>query len=200
MPQYRADAPPPQQKENDLAEPEEEDVAEPVLETKGHEDEAIAQLQKQLEEVTAFATQAEEETTRVRTIFQRDSARASEAGTDKFVKKLFPMCDTLDICLQHKPDFSSEQHKNNALAQKAFEGITEAKAKLVACFEEKGIEEVRPSLGDGFDPNFHDALFEMEAPADGSAKAGTIGLVLKVGWKRGTSILRPATVGVVRKS
>lgn len=44
----------------------------------------------------------------------------------------------------------------------------------------------------------HNALFEVDAPAGSDAKPGTIGLIVKSGWKRKDNLVRPAHVGVVK--
>lgn len=58
------------------------------------------------------------------------------------------MSDTLDICLQNKPDFTAAPHKDNGHAQRAFEGIQAAKSQLVSILKGMDIEEVVPKLGD----------------------------------------------------
>lgn len=51
--------------------------------------------------------------------------------------------------------------------------------------------------GDKFDPNVHDALFEYE---DASKEPGSVGQVLKTGYKLHDRVIRPAQVGTVKKS
>jgi len=152
-----------------------------------------------LEEFIQQYKSAQAETESVRKIMARDVSRAKDAGVDKLVKKIFPMSDTLDICLQNKPDFNSDAHKDNAHAKRAFEGIQAAKQQLLSILKDVHVEEVIPKHGELFDPAFHDALFEMDSPADKKLPPGSIGMVMKAGWKRDSTLLRPATVGVVRK-
>ena len=78
----------------------------------------------------------------------QDVTRAREAGVDKLLKKLFPMSDTLDICIANKPNFDVAPHKDNAHAKTAFDGIIAAKAQMVSILLEAGIEEVVPAVGD----------------------------------------------------
>lgn len=51
--------------------------------------------------------------------------------------------------------------------------------------------------GDKFDPNVHDALFEYE---DAGREAGSVGQVLKTGYKLHDRVIRPAQVGTVKKA
>jgi molecular chaperone GrpE len=52
-------------------------------------------------------------------------------------------------------------------------------------------------LGVKFDPNFHDALFEVE---DASKEVGSVAVVMKDGYMYKDRVLRPARVGTVKKS
>eukprot|EP01127_Copromyxa_protea_P013385 TRINITY_DN3595_c0_g1_i1.p1 TRINITY_DN3595_c0_g1~~TRINITY_DN3595_c0_g1_i1.p1 ORF type:complete len:249 (-),score=75.90 TRINITY_DN3595_c0_g1_i1:25-771(-) len=187
-----------EEEDNDVQEPQVDDVADADPEP-NHKDLLIQRLEKQLEEFNASLKAATAENESVKKIMARDVSRAREMGIDKLAKKLFPMSDTLDICLQNKPDFSSEQHKDNVHAQRAFDGIQAAKSQLVSILKGANIEEVIPARGEAFDPTYHDALFEVDPPADKSLPPGTIGMILKAGWKRDSTLLRPACVGVVRK-
>ena len=47
--------------------------------------------------------------------------------------------------------------------------------------------------GEKFDPNFHQAMFEM--PHE-TLPAGAVAQVMQSGWKIGERVLRPALVGI----
>jgi molecular chaperone GrpE len=51
-------------------------------------------------------------------------------------------------------------------------------------------------LGDAFDPNLHDAVYEVPDP---SREPGTVAVVEKTGYMLHDRVLRPAQVGVTRK-
>ena len=53
-------------------------------------------------------------------------------------------------------------------------------------------------LGEKFDPNVHEALFEV--PASEGKNPGEIAVVTKVGYRLHQRTLRPALVGVVKLS
>lgn len=65
---------------------------------------------------------------------------------------------------------------------------------LSETLEEVGIEETDP-LGEVFDPNFHEALFEFPNP---ERKTGEIGHVMNTGFTIHERVLRAAKVGVTR--
>ncbi len=58
-----------------------------------------------------------------------------------------------------------------------------------------GVSEYSP-VGEKFDPNLHEAVFEF---ADPKKPAGTVGEVAQMGYKIGKRILRAPKVGVVKK-
>ena len=69
-----------------------------------------------------------------------------------------------------------------------FNGLTKA-------FNKNGLKKYA-SVGDKFDPNLHDALFEYPDP---NMEAGSIGQVMKPGFKLNDRVIRPAEVGVIKK-
>ena len=62
--------------------------------------------------------------------------------------------------------------------------------------ERHGIRPVDPR-GEKFDHNFHQAMFEVESP---DAEPGTVVEVMQLGYVIGERLLRPAMVGVAKKS
>jgi len=63
---------------------------------------------------------------------------------------------------------------------------------LTAALGRHGVKKLEP-LGEKFDPNFHQAMFE--APNE-ELPAGTVAQVVQSGWRIGDRVLRPAMVGV----
>jgi molecular chaperone GrpE len=57
-----------------------------------------------------------------------------------------------------------------------------------------GVRKLEPK-GQKFDPNFHEALFEVP---DESLPAGTVAQVVEDGFAIGERVLRPAKVGVAK--
>ncbi|MGH6677536.1 MAG: nucleotide exchange factor GrpE, partial [Bradyrhizobium sp.] len=58
--------------------------------------------------------------------------------------------------------------------------------------EKNGVKKLEPS-GGKFDPNFHQAMFEVPDP---SVPAGTVVQVVQAGYTIGERVLRPALVGI----
>jgi molecular chaperone GrpE len=71
------------------------------------------------------------------------------------------------------------------------EGIHMVERKLLQELEQAGFERVG-SLGEPFDPNYHEAVATQ--PATDEAPAGTVGTLVQPGYRLGNVLLRPARV------
>lgn len=71
-------------------------------------------------------------------------------------------------------------------------GIEATERELLSVFERHGIVRVDPK-GQRFDPNLHQAMFEIEDP---SVAAGTVMQVIAAGYMQNGRLLRAAMVGV----
>jgi len=69
--------------------------------------------------------------------------------------------------------------------------------QLVKVFTRHGLVQIRPTEGEKFDPNIHEAMFQ-QSPPEGKAP-GTVASVTKVGYTLHSRTLRPAIVGVFTK-
>jgi len=132
----------------------------------------------------------------IRKRMQKEVDKAKEFGIEKLVKNLFGVVDTLNYCMQHKPNFDDSQYKDNQTAKSAFEALEATKTQFMQILEKTcEIVEVVPTIGEAFDPLKHNALFQVDMP---NLPPGKIGLVFKSGFKRVNVFLRPADVGVVK--
>lgn len=76
---------------------------------------------------------------------------------------------------------------------KAFiEGVELTERELEKALEKNGVQQFNPR-GEKFDPNFHQAMFEVP---NASVPAGSVVEVMQPGYKIGERVLRPALVGV----
>jgi len=73
------------------------------------------------------------------------------------------------------------------------EGIEITMRELISVFKKHGIDPIVPEVGDKFDPQFHQAMFEAPVPG---TKAGEIIQVAAEGFMLHDRLLRPAQVGV----
>ena len=73
------------------------------------------------------------------------------------------------------------------------EGVELTMRELLNVFKKHGIEVIAPEVGDAFDPQHHQAMFEAPVPG---TKAGDIIQVAAEGFMLHDRLLRPAQVGV----
>ncbi|MCX8506826.1 MAG: nucleotide exchange factor GrpE [Alphaproteobacteria bacterium] len=150
-------------------------VAELESELASHKDQLLRQL-------------AETENARRRA--EREREDAMRYGVSALAKDLVVVADNLRRALDAAPESEvmDEKLKNLRI------GVAATERELLAAFEKRGITRIDP-LGEIFDPNFHEAAFEMPDP---SKPQGTVIQVLQPGYLIFDRLLRPAMVGVAK--
>jgi molecular chaperone GrpE len=117
----------------------------------------------------------------------RDRREAENYGGSRLARDLLPVWDNLNRALAAVTD---EQREADAAL---IEGVELTLRELHNVFEKHGIHIIRPELGEAFDPQLHEAMFEAPAP---DTKAGDIIQVMADGFMLHDRLLRPAQVGV----
>lgn len=118
---------------------------------------------------------------------ERDRREAEQYGGSKLARDLLPVYDNLYRAI----DAATDEQRENAKA--FFEGVELTMRELVNVFKKHGIEPILPTVGDTFDPQTHQAMFEAPVPG---TKAGDIIEVMASGFMIHDRLLRPAQVGV----
>ena len=117
----------------------------------------------------------------------RDRREAENYGGSKLARDLLPVYDNMKRAVD---SISDDQREANAAL---IEGIDLTMRELVSVFAKHGVRIVSPQVGDRFDPQQHEAMFEAPLPG---TKAGEIIQVSAEGFMLHDRILRPAQVGV----
>lgn len=118
---------------------------------------------------------------------ERDRREAEQYGGAKLARDMLPVFDNLKRAIGAIPEDAREANK--AL----IEGVELTLKELLHVFGKHGIEPIQPEVGDLFDPQLHEAMFE--APLPGTV-AGQIIQVTDTGFMLHERLLRPAKVGV----
>ena len=118
---------------------------------------------------------------------ERDRREAEQYGGSKLARDLLPVYDNLSRALEAATDEQKE------ISAALLEGVELTMRELVNVFKKHGIEPVTPEVGDKFDPQVHQAMFEAPLPG---TKAGDIIQVTQAGFMLHDRLLRPAQVGV----
>ncbi|WP_068116132.1 nucleotide exchange factor GrpE [Tropicimonas marinistellae] len=118
---------------------------------------------------------------------ERDRREAEQYGGSKLARDMLPVYDNLNRALEAVTDDQREQ------AGPLIEGVELTMRELLNVFEKHGIVLVKPAVGDKFDPQVHQAMFEAPVP---NTVAGDIIQVMTEGFMLHERLLRPAQVGV----
>jgi len=136
-------------------------------------------------------TMAEMENQRRR--FEKEKKEAFEFGGFNFAAESLQLIDNIDrAIISFKND---ESIKNNKDLNKIIDGIEIVKKDLVSIFKKNGIESIE-CINKKFDPNFHQAMLELE---DNTKEAGTVVQEIQKGYMMKNRLLRPSLVGVTKK-
>jgi molecular chaperone GrpE len=118
---------------------------------------------------------------------ERDRREAEQYGGTKLARDMLPVYDNL----RRAVDAATEEQRTVAAA--LFEGVELTMRELVNVMSKHGVKRVAPAVGDKFDPQMHEAMFEAALPG---TKSGEIIQVMTEGFLLHDRLLRPAQVGV----
>ncbi len=135
-------------------------------------------------------TLAEMENLRRRT--EKEVADAKAYGVTSFARDMLTFGDNLRRALDNVP--AEARDAADATVKAFVEGIELTERDFLSRLARHGVKKLEPK-GQKFDPNFHEALFEIP---DESVASGTVAQVVEDGFAIGERVLRPAKVGVAR--
>ena len=150
-------------------------------------------LQMELDSLKQDLLRAMAETENVRKRAQKEREDALKYAISNFARDLTSVSENFSRALESVPQDSL---KTNEVFKTFFDGVNMTERELLSVFDRHGIKKVTPSLGDKFDHNYHQSMFETE---DDSHPAGTIIHVLGAGYTLHDRLLKPAFVGVSKK-
>jgi molecular chaperone GrpE len=153
-------------------------------------EERIAALEAELAESQDRLLRALAETENTRRRAQRERADAEKYGLGRFANDMLPVADNLRRALDSLPESEAKDDRTKSLLA----GVAATERELLAAFERHGLKRIDP-MGEKFDHNFHQAVFEAE---NSGRPAGTVVEVLQPGYVLHDRLLRPAMVGVAK--
>jgi molecular chaperone GrpE len=151
------------------------------------DDEQIAELAAERDEFKDRFMRALADAENSRKRSERDRREAEQYGGSRLARDLLPVFDNMRRAIDSIPEESRETNKA------VIEGVELTMRELVSVFKKHGIEPISPQVGDKFDPQHHEAMFEAPLPG---TKAGDIIQVSADGFMLHDRLLRPAKVGV----
>ena len=126
--------------------------------------------------------------------FEKDIKEAIEFGGFNFAKENLVILDNLQrayISIKNDPVL-----KNNKDLEKFLKNIEIIEKDLISIFKKNKIEKI-DALNKKFDPNFHQAMTELE---NDDTEAGTVIQEIQPGHMLGNRLLRPSLVAVSKKT
>lgn len=123
----------------------------------------------------------------VRKRAERDRRDGEQYGAARFARDMLPVFDNMQRAITAIAEDQREAQAG------LIEGIELTMRELLSVFKKHGIELISPEVGDAFDPQVHQAMFEAPLPG---TRAGEIIQVMTVGFMQHERLLRPAQVGV----
>ena len=169
------------------AEGEAPEEAEPLS-----EEDRLAALETELAETKDRMLRAMADVENTRRRASRETEEARKYAVTGFARELLEVADNLSRALDSVPDDA----RRNEQVKPLVEGVELTQKSFAACFEKHKITKVEPAVGDRFDHNQHQAMFEVET-ADHAP--GLVVQVMQVGYVIADRLLRPALVGVAKK-
>ena len=125
--------------------------------------------------------------------FEKEKQEAFEFGGFNFAAESLSLIDNIDRAITSFQN--DESLKNNKDLDKIIDSIEIVKKDLVSIFKKNGIEPIE-CINKKFDPNFHQAMMEVE---NNTKEPGTVVQEIQKGYLMKDRLLRPSLVGVAKK-
>ena len=167
-------------------------VSKPYIMPDDPEEGSVEALAKEAAEARdkMLRTLAEMENLRKRTA--REVSDARTYGISGFARDVLDIADNLQRALDAVPVEARAAADPGLKA--LIEGVELTERSLHNALEKNGVRKFDPA-GEKFDPNVHQAMYEIPDP---SVPTGTIAQVIQSGYMIGERVLRPALVGVAK--
>ncbi|CAN6674343.1 grpE protein homolog, mitochondrial [Trichomonascus vanleenenianus] len=169
-------------------------------ETKTEEDGGLAEWETKYQAKDKEAAQLKDQLLRSIADFRnlqettkREVQNARDYALQKFAKDLLESVDNFDRALSIIPE---EKRNSETELANLYEGVKMVQAIFEKTLAKHGLEKMDP-LGEKFDPNIHEATFEVPQP---DKEPGTIFHVQQPGFSLNNRVLRAPKVGVVKGS
>ncbi len=122
---------------------------------------------------------------------ERDVKDAKSYSVAGFARDMLAVSDNLRRALDAIP---ADALANDESVKTLAEGVEMTERSMLAALERHGVRKLEP-IGEKFDPNFHQAMFEVP---NAEVPNNTVVQVVQDGYVIGERVLRPAMVGVAK--
>lgn len=162
-------------------------------------DTQITTLESALADMKDQMLRAVAEQENIRRRAQKDIENATRRSIKRFAGDMLAIADNLrraleSVATETSANGPADNPAENPAIRNVLVGVEMTERELMNVFGRHGITRMQP-VGEAFDPNFHEALFEVP---DESRPAGTVAQVIETGYIIQGQPLRAAKVGVTR--
>jgi molecular chaperone GrpE len=123
---------------------------------------------------------------------ERDVKDAKSYSVSGFARDMLAVSDNLRRALDAVP--ADQRAAADATLTTLLEGVEMTERAMLSALERHGVKKI-DAEGERFDPNFHQAMFEVPNQA---VPNNTVIQVVQAGFTIGDRVLRPAMVGVAK--
>jgi len=155
------------------------------------EDNPENNLEKKIEELNDKLLRSLAENQNLRKIHEKEREDLIKYSSSSFAREILNLADNLERAFglfKDNPKFKSDEFKDTML------GIELIEKELINSFDKNGIKSFE-SVGKKFDPNFHQALNEVESEQEDKIVINEI----QKGYMLNDRLLRPALVSISKK-
>ena len=125
--------------------------------------------------------------------FEKEREEAFEFGGFNLAKESLLLIDNIDRAVESFKN--DEKLKKGSDLDRVIDGIEIVKKDLISIFKKNGIEHIN-CINKKFDPNYHQAMLEIEDP---NKETGIVVQEIQKGYMMKDRLLRPSLVGVTKK-
>jgi len=155
------------------------------------EKDPIKDLEEKVNELNDKLLRSLAETQNLRKIHDKEKEDLIKYSSSNFAREVLNIADNLERAFdlfKNNPEFNSDKFKDVKI------GIELIEKELINSFERNGGKSIE-SMGKKFDPNYHQALNEVESDKE----EGTIVNEIQKGYVLYNRLLRPAMVSISKK-
>jgi len=155
------------------------------------EKDPIKNLEEKVEELNDKLLRSLAEAQNLRKIHDKEKEDLIKYSSSNFAREVLNIADNLERAfdlLKNNPEFNNDKFKDVKI------GVELIEKELISSFERNGIKSIE-SMGKKFDPNYHQALNEIESDKE----EGTIVNEIQKGYILYDRLLRPAMVSISKK-
>jgi len=116
----------------------------------------------------------------------REKADTIRYGTENLLRDILPLMDSIDRAMVHacnSDDFEAFR-----------KGLDMLRQQLISCLAKHGVEQIE-AVGKEFDPNFHEAMMQVEGEKE---RHNTVAEEFETGYLLNGRLLRPSKVSVLK--